>query len=101
MRFFAIAIACAAPCAGHADPLLGERLFAAEAVPPCGICHTLAAAGTAGAIGPVLDDLKPDAARVRVAVSQGVGIMPSYGEALSPEEIAAVAEYVARASGGQ
>lgn len=84
-----------------ADDGLGHRLFTAEATPPCGICHTLAAAGTEGAVGPVLDDIKPDSGRVRAAVSQGVGIMPAYGDMLTAEQIEAVATYVASATGAE
>ncbi|MEM7694540.1 MAG: cytochrome c [Pseudomonadota bacterium] len=79
----------------------GEAIFKEVAVPQCGVCHTLAAAGTQGQIGPVLDELKPAADRVAAAVSQGVGVMPSYGDALSAADIAAVATYVAKATGAE
>lgn len=98
-RFWAVLVVGLSSPAAADD--LGFRLFTAEAVPACGICHTLAAAGTAGPIGPVLDDLKPDAARVRAAVTDGVGIMPAYGDSLSSEQIDAVAQYVATATGAQ
>ena len=38
--------------AGHADQQNGEKLFKQQ----CGGCHTLAAAGTNGTVGPNLDD---------------------------------------------
>nr|WP_255720756.1 cytochrome c [Acuticoccus kalidii] len=79
----------------------GKAVFTETAVPNCGICHTLADAGTAGMIGPVLDDLKPDTARVEKAVTSGVGVMPAYAETLSADEIEAVARYVATSSGGE
>ena len=52
---------------------LGKRLFVETASPPCGVCHSLEAAGAKGIIGPNLDALKPDARRIRTAVAQGVG----------------------------
>jgi mono/diheme cytochrome c family protein len=77
---------------------LGKRIFMSEAQPPCAICHTLAKAGAAGEIGPSLDELKPTEEKVRAAVSKGVGVMPAY-EALSEEQIGAVAQYVAEVAG--
>ncbi len=94
-----MAVGLAGPAA--ADDDLGYRLFTAEAVPACGVCHTLAAAGTAGAIGPALDDLKPDVARVTAAVTGGVGVMPAYEDSLTAAQIDAVANYVATATGAQ
>lgn len=101
MRLLAIFAAGLFAFPAAADSDLGHRLFTAEAVPACGICHTLAAAGTEGAVGPVLDEIKPDVARVRAAVSQGVGIMPAYDGLLTAEQIEAVATYVATATGAQ
>nr|WP_211110536.1 cytochrome c [Acuticoccus mangrovi] len=83
------------------DIARGKALFTGEASPPCGLCHTLADAGTEGAIGPVLDDLKPDAARVAATVTQGVGVMPAYAEILPASDIAALAAYVSSATGAQ
>lgn len=72
-----------------------------ESVPACAICHTLADAGAAGKIGPNLDTLKPDEAKVRTAVTSGVGVMPAFGDMLSEEEIATVSRYVAEVAGTQ
>ncbi|MEM8664667.1 MAG: cytochrome c [Pseudomonadota bacterium] len=101
MRLLLLTAAVLWPAAAHADADLGKRLFTTDAVPACGICHALADAGTAGAIGPNLDDLKPDADRVKLTVSDGVGVMPAYGDSLTAEEIDAVAAYVATATGAQ
>ena len=49
--------------------LLGKKLFTTLAVPACAVCHTLKDAGAEGAVGPVLDELKPDAARVSKALA--------------------------------
>lgn len=82
------------------DAELGREVFLQLAQPPCGTCHTLEEAGSSGPIGPVLDELKPDAPRVEAAVRNGVGVMPPYEGKLTDEQIKAVAAYVARASGG-
>ncbi len=78
---------------------LGKKLFS-TAAPPCALCHTLKDAGTNGKVGPPLDELKPDANQVRTALREGVGVMPSYRDKLSDEEILALAHYVAKAAGG-
>ncbi|MEO5881729.1 MAG: cytochrome c [Caldimonas sp.] len=79
---------------------VGKALFTGGALPPCALCHTLKDAGTSGAIGPVLDELQPDAARVAAALRNGVGAMPSYKATLKDDQIQALARYVSRASGG-
>lgn len=79
---------------------LGRKIFTQMAEPQCGVCHTLADAGTTGEIGAKLEELKPDAARVANAVRDGVGIMPPYRDKLTEEQIQAVAYYVSRATGG-
>ena len=78
----------------------GKALFTAGATPSCAICHTLKDAGTAGAVGPVLDELQPDAVRVATALRNGIGAMPSYKATLKEDQILALARYVAKASGG-
>ncbi|HET7408727.1 MAG TPA: cytochrome c [Paracoccaceae bacterium] len=96
-----VAAGLGAVAAGTAmgDEALGERIFmeGAGGLPACALCHVLADAGATGAIGPDLDQLRPDADRIRAAVRDGVGIMPAFGEALSAEEIEAVVDYVANA----
>lgn len=78
----------------------GKQLFTQGAKPPCALCHTLADAGSEGEIGPVLDDLKPDAERVASALRTGLGAMPSFSETLTEEQIETLAYYVSHASGG-
>ncbi len=78
----------------------GKALFVSGAAPPCGLCHALQDADTTGAIGPVLDELRPDAARVAAALRSGLGVMPSYKASLTEAQILSVARYVAKASGG-
>jgi mono/diheme cytochrome c family protein len=66
----------------------------------CGSCHTLAAAGATGSIGPDLDQLAPAADAVAAVVRSGRGTMPAFEGRLEDAEIAAVADYVAESAGG-
>lgn len=77
----------------------GKLLFT-TLQPACATCHTLQAAGAEGQVGPVLDELKPDEQRVLRALRNGIGIMPSYAEKLSPQDMQAVARFVSQATGG-
>jgi mono/diheme cytochrome c family protein len=66
----------------------------------CGTCHVLQDAGTSGAVGPSLDTLKPDKARVEAAIENGgagSGQMPA--GLLAGQEATAVAEYVSSVAG--
>ncbi|HST41075.1 MAG TPA: c-type cytochrome [Conexibacter sp.] len=65
----------------------------------CAGCHTLADAGASGSVGPNLDDARPSAEAVAAMVRGGGGGMPSFGGTLQPEQIDAVAAYVASAAG--
>ena len=76
----------------------GKDLFLTKAQPSCGTCHTLADAGSKGPVGPNLNMLKPSEAQVIQSVTNGVGVMPSFGEQISRDEIAALAAYVAEAT---
>lgn len=97
-----VLVAAALPALA-ADPAeqmaLGKKLFTQAATPPCVLCHTLRDAGSQGVVGPVLDELKPDAARVANALRHGLGSMPAYRDTLSEAQIQALALYVSRASG--
>ncbi len=66
----------------------------------CGSCHTLSAAGATGTVGPNLDELAPTTEQVAAIVTDGRGAMPSFADQLDPEEIQAVATYVADSAGG-
>jgi len=63
----------------------------------CGGCHTLADAGTKGNVGPNLDDLKPDAARVEKQITNGGAVMPA--GLLKGQDVKDVAAYVAAVAG--
>ena len=71
---------------------LGKNIFLEKG--NCATCHTLSDAGSNGNIGPNLNLIKPDAGRVIIAVTNGIGVMPAYEGILTSEEIEAVAAYV-------
>ncbi|CAA0123356.1 Cytochrome c6 [Halioglobus japonicus] len=81
-----------------ADALAGKALFESGTQPGCGVCHTLADAGSTGAVGPNLDSLSPSIAQLQTAINNGVGVMPAFGGQLSQDEIAALAAYVNEAT---
>ncbi len=82
--------------AQDAQTARGKELFTEAATPPCAVCHTLSDAQSEGAIGPNLDDLKPDANRVTTVIRSGLGVMPRY-DSLSDEDVASLATYVSGA----
>jgi sulfite dehydrogenase len=74
----------------------GKQIFAST----CGTCHTLANAGTAGKVGPNLDDVKPDMALVLSALKNGglgSGTMPK--NLVTGADAQAVATYVSTVAG--
>jgi mono/diheme cytochrome c family protein len=98
-RTAGLALALALPAAAMSQDDRGRKVFTEIAQPSCALCHTLKAAGAEGTIGPSLDELKPDAAKVREAVTNGVGVMPPFAGKLSPADIEAVARCVQKAAG--
>ena len=74
----------------------GKTIFAEAG---CGGCHTLAAAGASGNVGPSLDETKPSKDLVVDRVTNGKGAMPSFKDQYSAAEIAAVADFVATNAG--
>ena len=71
---------------------LGREVYNNKA--QCGSCHTLQAANSEGSIGPNLDQLRPQVEQIILAVTNGIGVMPSWDGVLSVKEIEAVAYYV-------
>ena len=82
----------------------GEQIFAANG---CGSCHTLAAAGASGKVGPDLEKslaVDDDTAGIEemivhpnseVVEGYSPNVMPQdYGKTLSSEEVQALAEYL-------
>jgi cytochrome c oxidase subunit 2 len=104
----AAAVLAAAGCgtggkaSGQADAQNGQKLFTAK----CAGCHTLAAAGAKGTVGPDLDKALPtmNAAQIRrdilqpnarIAPGYQPNIMPpNFGDTLSPQQVDALVKYL-------
>jgi cbb3-type cytochrome c oxidase subunit III len=74
----------------------GKAIFKAAG---CSGCHTLAASGATGTVGPNLDQIKPPAAIVVRQVTVGGGVMPAFKGKLTTAQIQAVAQYVSSSAG--
>ena len=74
----------------------GKKIFLGDG--NCATCHTLQDANSNGNIGPNLNEIRPNIARVLSAVTNGIGVMPAYDGQLSREEIKAVANYVSKST---
>jgi mono/diheme cytochrome c family protein len=81
------------PAGGDAD---GEAIFASAG---CGGCHTLAAAGSSGTVGPSLDQSQPSLELAIDRITNGQGGMPSFKGQLSEQQIEAVATFVSENAG--
>lgn len=93
----AIAMPLLLPVTGaHAAQDEGRVLFV-SVTPACALCHRLKDAGATGEIGPSLDELKPDAARVAKAIRNGIGQMPAFTQ-LTEAQVQALARYVEQAA---
>lgn len=66
----------------------------------CGSCHALADAGTSGAIGPNLDQAKPNFKNAYGQIKNGGGGMPAFGDRLTDDQVRALAQYVVRVTQG-
>ena len=75
----------------------GKAIFASKG---CGGCHTLKAAGASGNVGPNLDDVKPSFELAVTRVTKGKGVMPTFGDQLSAQQIADVAQFVVSSTSG-
>lgn len=74
------------------NPVAGKSIFTTTA--GCAGCHTLAAANATGKIGPNLDTAKPDVALIVSRVTNGKGLMPSFKDSLTLQQIADVTAFV-------
>ena len=92
IKLFAFLLIFSSPV--FADPKMELGLDVYNDKAQCGMCHTLQAAGSEGQIGTNLDQLKPLMAQVIAAVTNGIGVMPSFEGTLSSEEIEAVSYFV-------
>jgi mono/diheme cytochrome c family protein len=81
------------------DPVAGAKVFTSAG---CGACHTLAAAHATGTVGPNLDTVnpKPTFLLATARVTLGKGVMPAFKGQLSDQQIADVAAYVVKSTGG-
>ena len=89
--------ATTAPTGETGDAAAGKILFASKG---CTACHTLKAAGSTGTVGPNLDQAKPDYRLATARVTNGKGVMPSFKGQLTDQQIADVAAFVVKATGG-
>jgi mono/diheme cytochrome c family protein len=81
----------------NGDATAGAALFKNG---PCGGCHTLADAGTHGTVGPNLDQAKPSLSLAVDRLLNGAGAMPSFKATFSTKQIADIAAYVVKTTGG-
>jgi len=79
------------------DSTAGKKTFLSAG---CVGCHTLADANAKGTVGPNLDQAKPDYRLVTARVMLGKGAMPSFKGQLTDQQIADVAAYVVKSTGG-
>jgi cbb3-type cytochrome c oxidase subunit III len=61
----------------------------------CASCHTLAAAGATGTVGPNLDQLKVPVPRIEQQIRNGGAVMPAFAGKLTDAQIKALAKWVA------
>ena len=80
------------------DKTAGKAVFVKAG---CGGCHTLAEAHATGTVGPNLDQAHPDYRLATARVTLGKAPMPSFKGQLSDQQIADVAAYVVKATGGE
>jgi mono/diheme cytochrome c family protein len=79
------------------DATAGKQIFLSAG---CTGCHTLAAANATGTVGPNLDQAKPDYLLVTARVTLGKGAMPTFKGQLTDQQIADVAAFVVKSTGG-
>ena len=82
---------------GGGDATAGKAVFASAG---CTGCHTLAAAGSSGDVGPNLDAAKPSFDKVVERVTNGKGVMPPFKGQLSEQQILDVAAFVSESTRG-
>jgi mono/diheme cytochrome c family protein len=81
----------------NGDAAAGKAVFTSAG---CISCHTLADANAHGTVGPNLDQAKPPLSLVVLRVTKGQGAMPPFLDQLKTKQIADVAAYVVKATGG-
>jgi mono/diheme cytochrome c family protein len=81
----------------NGDAAAGKAVFTSAG---CAGCHTLKDANATGTVGPDLDQAKPPLSLVVTRVTKGQGAMPPFKGQLQDKQIADVAAYVVKATGG-
>jgi len=83
---------------GKSDEIfaLGKDIFLNSG--NCATCHSLKDAGSVANVGPNLNEIRPEFGRIQMAVTNGIGVMPSMLGILSEDEIKAVSHYVAKSA---
>lgn len=81
----------------NAQLAAGKQVFMSAG---CASCHTLKDAGSAGNVGPNLDEAKPTLALVIERVTNGKPPMPPFKGQLTDEQIKDVATYVSSVTRG-
>lgn len=79
------------------NPTAGKAIFQKAG---CVGCHTLAEVHATGTVGPNLDEAQPDYRLATARVTLGKGQMPSFKGQLSDQQIADVASFVVKSTGG-
>jgi cytochrome c6 len=79
------------------DPVAGKEVFLGSA--GCSGCHTLADPEASGSVGPNLDAASPSYDKVVTQVTNGGGVMPSFKDTLTEQQISDVAAYVSSVAG--
>jgi mono/diheme cytochrome c family protein len=79
------------PPDGEGDPQRGLEVFASAG---CGGCHVLEEAGTAGTVGPNLDETDTPFDEAIDVITHGRGAMPAFGDQLTEQQIRDVAALV-------
>lgn len=83
----------AATAAVRGDPAAGKAVFVGSG---CGSCHTLAATGAKGTVGPNLDQVKLTTSEILVWVGVGKGAMPSFKQQLTKKQLDDVSAFLAQ-----
>jgi cbb3-type cytochrome c oxidase subunit III len=62
----------------------------------CGSCHTFAAAGITGTVGPNLDQSTKDLAGIIKQITNGGAVMPPFKGKLTDQQIKAIAQFIVK-----
>lgn len=81
--------------------MMQSKVLFTTAALACAICHTLKDADAEGAVGPILDEIKPDFARVVKALRNAPAKYAVLEGTLTEDQIIGLARYVSKASGAE